>query len=228
MVAPGGATPVCALLFLAGCIDTTLVGVGSSGDSGGKGPTETGSTTGEDTAHETGAETGTGTNQETGGETGESKAPPPPIVLQGDCLDLWTSWADPEPTSPELDVVSVYESQDGRPGPTYVSVTRASPAVLVLSSRQSVDWQVTLSSNHGVAQILLTSYEPSTVTFVDGPGVPVVDLGYLHACAYEIPDTHPRSGCETDELQAAIEGEAGLPMASFQGCYMGGHFLIGE
>ena len=78
-----------------------------------------------------------------------------------------------------------------------------------------------------VDEVLVSSYEPTTVTFTGAGTAPVVSVGWIGACGYEIPDMDPYSGCETPDLQAIVEARTGLAMASFQGCYAGGDYVVG-
>lgn len=143
----------------------------------------------------------------------------------GLCDSGWTGWTGAGGAATELHVVAVYESQDGRPGPVTVNVGRTVSSWVGLSSAEPVDWQVGLADNASVVGVIVTSRDPSTVTFA-GPAVPVVDAGWLGACAYETPDSDPQSGCETLELEAALESVSGLVLSSFQGCYYGGTFAV--
>jgi hypothetical protein len=153
---------------------------------------------------------------------------PTPIDVSGVCTGgyPYTSWFDTAATEPELHVVGVYESQNGPGGEVEVKVTRTAESTLVLTSYSAVDWQIDLDAAHDVTEILISSYDLSTYTFTGAGTAPVVYVGWIGACAYEIPDTDPYSGCETPDLQAIVEPRTGLKMASFQGCYSGGEYTI--
>ncbi|MDP2311684.1 MAG: hypothetical protein Q8P41_02170 [Pseudomonadota bacterium] len=162
-------------------------------------------------------------------DTGEEvdTEPPGPLTVDGVCDSYsFTSWADSASTVPELNVVGVYESQVSSPGPAYVTVGRNTEMVLFLTSYSGVDWQVDLDAGTNVTEIVVSSYDVSNVTFVSATTAPVTYAGWIGACAYEIPDMNPSSGCETPDLELAAEAYSGLAMSSFQGCYAGGEFTV--
>jgi hypothetical protein len=200
--------------------DTTPVDTADSADSG------TGQVDDTDTAVlvDTGDDT-------TPVDTGEDTRPTTTgaIAVTGRCgASTWTGWSDTAAAAPELHVVGMYESDGGSPGPAYVTFTRAAESILVLTSYSPVDWQVDLVAGTDVTRIIVSNYDapPSTVTFLSRTTAPVVNGGWVGACAYEIPDMDPTSGCETPDLQAILEAGTGLAMSSFQGCYSGGEFTV--
>lgn len=158
-------------------------------------------------------------------DTGEA---PGPVTVSGVCTSgyPWTGWTDAAATEPELHVVGVYESQLGTGGAVDVAVARTTTMVLALTSYSAVDWRVDLPAGTGVAEIVVSSYDPAGVTFVGAGTAPVTYVGWIGSCAYEIPDMDPYSGCETPDLRVDVEAYTGLPMASFQGCYAGGTFSV--
>jgi hypothetical protein len=159
-------------------------------------------------------------------DTGTS-TPDGPIALAGTCPSYpYTAWGDPSAAAPELHVVGMYESAFGSPGRADVSVVRTSEVVLALTSYSAVDWVVDLDAASFVTGIVVSDYGGvSTASFASSTTAPVT-YTRLGECAYEIPDMDPTSGCETPDLQVAVEAFTGLPMASFQGCYAGGTFEI--
>lgn len=175
-----------------------------------------------DTSIDTAIDTATDTATDTASET------PTPIVVEGLCTSgyPYTSASDPAATEPELNMVGVYESQAGTGGPVSVAVTRTTEMVLVLTSYSSVDWQIDLDAAHGVTEIVVSSYDTSTWTFTGAGTAPVTYVGWIGECGYEIPDMDPHSGCETPDLQAAVQAATGLVMSSFQGCYAGGDYRV--
>lgn len=236
------------LLFLSACIETGLIdqdGDKPAFDSGEPAAIETATDT-EETADTGASDDSVDVPQETAdspevdtvdtvGETAvdtevDTEPDPPGVIdVEGVCTGgyPYTEWSDAAATEPELHIIGVYESQAGSGGPVSVVVTRTAEIVLVLTSYSSVDWRVDLDAAHQVDEVLVSSYEPTTVTFTGAGTAPVVDVGWIGACGYEIPDMDPYSGCETPDLQAIVEARTGLAMASFQGCYAGGDYVVG-
>ncbi|MFN7145920.1 MAG: hypothetical protein ACK4YP_19240 [Myxococcota bacterium] len=235
------------VLLLAACIETNIhpgkpppddTGAVDTADTG---AVDSGADTGAidsaaDTAVDTGADTApveTGdvpvdTAIDTDTDTGEPDTDAPgPLVVDGFCSDggyVYTSWADESPAEPEMHLVGVYESREGDRGAVNVTVERNTRMVLALTSYSAVDWRVDLSPGTTVEEIVVSSYDASTVTFVSPTTAPVTYVGWL-GCGYAWPDAES-SGCETPDLQAAVESYTRLAMSSFQGCYAGGDFTI--
>lgn len=237
------------LYLLAACIDVGLVKQDDrpgAFDTGNDVPSDTSTdtsadTTGDtqDTEGETAPDTSddtseptTDTSVDTSGDTSSSEdtseEPPAAIVVEGVCTGgyPYSGYADPAATEPELNVVGVYESQSGTGGPVSVTVTRTAEMVLVLTSYSSVDWQIDLDAAHDVTEVIVSSYDVSTWAFTGAGTAPVTYVGWIGECGYEIPDMDPHSGCETPDLQAAVERRTGLAMSSFQGCYAGGDYRV--
>lgn len=237
------------LLALAACLDVSLTKIDdsqpvvsdSAGDTGSAPDTAVDTDTGDPPPDDTADTTLPGDSADTAApvdtavdtgpppDTGEEPDEPPPAISLTCYCDSgypYTAWSDAAATEPELHVIGMYESQYGYPGPAEVAVRRSADMVLVLTSYAGVDWQVDLEAVHGVSEIVVSYYDASTVTFVGAGTAPVTLVGWIGACAYEIPDLDPTSGCETPDLQAAAERYTGLAMASFQGCYAGGAFLV--
>lgn len=198
-----------------GPIDTGALDTGTPVDTADTEPVETG-----DTPLDTAIDTDTDTDEPDTDEPG-------PLVVDGFCSDAgyaYTSWAAESPAEPEMHLVGVYESREGDGGAVNVVVERNSRMVLALTSYSAVNWRVDISPGTTVEEIVVASYDAATVTFVSATTAPVTYAGWL-GCGYEWPDAYA-SGCETPELQAAVEAYTRLSMSSFQGCYAGGDFTI--
>jgi hypothetical protein len=130
--------------------------------------------------------------------------------------------------APELNIISSYEARSDHgngahpTGTTNVHIERSGPQVVVLSSYEPVEWNVTAAPGAQIVQLIATGYYTPTV---NAPaGVPVEILSYdasgeFVGCAYEFPDSDPFSGCETPEYFRFVEELTGLEVTSFHGCY---------
>lgn len=124
---------------------------------------------------------------------------------------------------PELIVASVYEAVNGV---VTVQVDRTSPMVLVLTAYEAVDWQVTFGPNTQVQQIVISGYEPQTITAPSG--VTVVNhspyVSHWLGCGYSYP--YNGGGCDTDMLFRKIETSTQMSLSHFAGTYAGTSFTI--
>ena len=131
------------------------------------------------------------------------------------------TWADPNPTDPELNIIGAYESDGGHgnpPGVTNVRIERQTRMTLVLSSYETVDWQITAASDAVIDEIILAGY--NSHIYSAPSGVPVTDLSgtmTLGACGYSLP--YNGGSCDTNVYIALTEARTGLSMSSFTGCY---------
>ena len=131
------------------------------------------------------------------------------------------TWADTQPSNPELNIIGAYESDGGHgnpPGVTNVHIERRSQMTLVLSSYEPVDWQVTAASGAVINEIILAGYNNHLATVPSG--VPVTDLSggtRLGACGYSLP--YNGGGCDTNIYISTTEAYTNMTMSSFTGCY---------
>lgn len=123
-----------------------------------------------------------------------------------------------DPTNPELHLMGVYEPTASR---ILVELDRDADVVLVLSSYSSVSWEVTATSRTRLSEVVVNSYEPSTVTAPHG--VPTTTTWY-RAYAYGWP--YVSGGSDTPALVAAIEADFGVALTSFTGCYQADGFRL--
>ena len=106
------------------------------------------------------------------------------------------------------------------------SVTIEQPGVhrLVLSAYEATNWHVSLAPGATVDAVYLYGYHAQTV---DLRGVPVVTRSYDQngqvACGYSYP--YNGQGCDTNQLLARVEAEAG-PVHDFHGCYHAGTWTL--
>jgi hypothetical protein len=125
-----------------------------------------------------------------------------------------------------IEAIGVYEgysaqsrSHDRNGRPVEVRVNSASsPVILVLSSYESVRWQVIPESGARIAAVLLSSHNPSQV---EGAGsARVVNIGQRYAYKQNTPH------------YSALDGEVfrytGKRIDFFQGRYQGKEFSVGE
>ncbi|HEV7609323.1 MAG TPA: hypothetical protein VGO61_18435 [Steroidobacteraceae bacterium] len=126
----------------------------------------------------------------------------------------------------QVEAVSVYEAVAMRapcvpssPGPVRVLVrpTRL-PVVLVLSSHQTVRWQLTLAPGAALNAVLLSGYGESTVA---GAGAAVVSsIGGFYA--------FKRGSAEFKHLESEVMRCTGRNIDGFQSDYAGDSFEIGQ
>jgi hypothetical protein len=126
----------------------------------------------------------------------------------------------------QVKAVSVYEAVAVRAPyatepaePVYV-VVRASqrPLVLVLSSHQTVQWDITLERGARLSAVLLSGYGESKVS---GAGdAPVTSIGGFYA--------FKRGSAEFKHLEKEVRRCTGRDIEGFQSEYAGHRFLIGD
>lgn len=151
--------------------------------------------------------------------------PERPEVSSADCeLDLWVPNGAPVP---ELNVLGVYEPEDGQS--VEVTVEREMEMTLVLGSYDAADWVVSAVEGATITEILVTGYHAQSVQ--GPPGVPVTIRSHDQSesrfgdyCGYAYPADE--SDCETDAVIAAVEEESGLRLSSFAGCYSSSEFTL--
>jgi hypothetical protein len=125
----------------------------------------------------------------------------------------------------QVEAVSVYEAvamnapcTTRAEGPVRVHV-RATPrsVVLVLSSHQAVEWQITLAPDASLAAVLLSGYGHSTVA---GAGLtPISSIGGFYA--------FKRGSAEFIHLEHEVLRCTGRSIDNFQSMYAGSAFEIG-
>jgi hypothetical protein len=153
-----------------------------------------------------------------------------PVVVTGTCTYPVTSWTDPEPTRPELNLVAMYESDLGHgagPGTTTVDVRRAGEMVLVLSSYEPVHWVVTASTATDLLEVVLNGYHAQSASVPSGVKVTersIATTGSWWHCGYQWPAS--TGGCDERRLVAEAERYSGLALSSFQGCYHGTAWVL--
>ena len=126
----------------------------------------------------------------------------------------------------QVNAVSVYEAvamgAPGAPrlhGPVRVLVRAAlRPVVLVLSSHQTVEWELTLAPGATLAAVLLSGYGESTVA---GAGCALVSsIGGFYA--------FKRGSAEFKHLEQEVMRCTGRNIEHFQSVYAGDTFEIGD
>jgi hypothetical protein len=126
----------------------------------------------------------------------------------------------------QIEAVSVYEAVAMRApctpraeGPVRVRVkATAHPVVLVLSSHQSVEWQLALAPEAQLEVVLLSGYGQSTVA---GAGLtPIASIGGFYA--------FKRGSAEYQHLEQEVLRYTGRNIDHFQSMYAGSSFDIGE
>ena len=126
----------------------------------------------------------------------------------------------------QVEAVSVYEAvamrAPGAPrayGPVKVLVRAAlRPVVLVLSSHQTVEWQLTLAPGATLAAVLIAGYGESTVT---GAGNALVSsIGGFYA--------FKRGSVEFKHLEREVLRCTGRNIENFQSLYAGNVFEVGS
>jgi hypothetical protein len=127
--------------------------------------------------------------------------------------------------SAQVEAISVYEPVDARaaaspagPGVVRVSIRRTTrPVVLVLSSHQSVEWQLDVAPDAELEAVLLAGYGESTVA---GAGDALVtSIGGFYA--------FKRGSAEFRHLEDEVLRCTGRNIENFQSVYSGGRFEIG-
>jgi hypothetical protein len=128
----------------------------------------------------------------------------------------------------EIHAVGVYEAEGSSRGagasavrfkrPVNVMLRRSSkPIVLVLASYEAVEWRISGGSAAKLQTVLLSGYNPSTVT---GAGsVRVINIG--NSYAYEI------GSAGYGGLQREVARWTGKTIGTFQGKYSGSTFMVG-
>jgi hypothetical protein len=126
----------------------------------------------------------------------------------------------------QVEAVSVYEAVVMRPpssprkqGPVRVIVRHTPrPVVLVLSSHQTVEWQLQVEPGAELKAVLLSGYGESTVA---GAGnAPISSIGGFYA--------FKRGSAEFKHLEAEVMRCTGHTIENFQSVYAGSQFEIGE
>jgi hypothetical protein len=126
----------------------------------------------------------------------------------------------------QVEAVSVYEAVAMRPpssprrhGPVRVIVRRTlRPVVLVLSSHQTVEWQIEIAPGAELKAVLISGYGESTVA---GAGnAPISSIGGFYA--------FKRGSAEFKHLEVEVMRCTGHNIENFQSVYAGNSFEIGE
>lgn len=130
----------------------------------------------------------------------------------------------PRPADTQVEVISVYESANGRhgsgvhlPGVINIDVQRSKmPLTLVLTSYEPITWKLNRQPGANIRQVLLSSYHPSTVEDSGKAKVVVIKAGYN----YQFSGRRP--------LSADIRNLTGATEGFFQGTYSGERFSVGN
>jgi hypothetical protein len=126
----------------------------------------------------------------------------------------------------QVEAVSVYEAValrvpcvPAKQGPVKVLVgSTPRPVVLVLSSHQSVQWDLTVAPGAMLKAVLLSGYGESTVS---GAGnAQISSIGGFYA--------FKRGSAEFQHLEREVMRCTGRPIENFQSVYAGHSFEIGE
>jgi hypothetical protein len=122
--------------------------------------------------------------------------------------------------SPEVHVVSIYETSSNHSGVGHarVAIERPGRHVLVLSAYEATSWHITLAHNARVHAVHLIGYEHQTV---DLPNVPVT---YDQGCGYSYP--YNGGGCDTNALFDLVKARANLGLTTFHGCYQASQWTL--
>jgi hypothetical protein len=126
--------------------------------------------------------------------------------------------------SPEVHVIGIYEtssshSADNHPsGNASVTINRPGNHILVLSAYEPTNWHVSLAAGATVRAVQLFGYYAQTV---DLAGVPVTRGT---ACGYSYP--YNGGGCDTNQLLASAEAQAGTGLTTFHGCYQASDWTL--
>lgn len=127
-------------------------------------------------------------------------------------------------TGARVEAIGVYESSKrlpqgpgNQPGQIRVDIRPSSqPQVLILSSYESVRWQLNPQPGSQIKLILTSSYYPA---FVEGAGsIPVAAISTAHA--------YRRDSEDYGLLMREVQRLTLQPIANFQGSYYGEHFSI--
>jgi hypothetical protein len=125
----------------------------------------------------------------------------------------------------QVEAVSVYEAVAMRPpssphkhGPVRVIVRRtAQPVVLVLSSHQTVEWELEIAEGAELKAVLLSGYGESTVA--GALAAPISSIGGFYA--------FKRGSAEFRHLEDEVRRCTGRAIDNFQSVYAGHTFEIG-
>ncbi len=155
-----------------------------------------------------------------------------PAVSESNCSGRFYTWAEAEPSDPELNVISLYQADVGSEGSTgsvAVNIERETTMTLVLASYHSVDWTVTTAAGTTIKEILVTGYHAQSVIAPRGVSVSIRSFeqtmsNYGFWCGYTYPYTG--DGCNTSKLISGVESESGLALNSFSGCYSATEFTL--
>jgi hypothetical protein len=122
--------------------------------------------------------------------------------------------------SPEVHVIGIYEtsSNHGETGNASVTIDRPGDHILVLSAYEPTNWHVSLAAGATVRAVQLFGYSAQTV---DLAGVPVTRGT---ACGYSYP--YNGGGCDTNQLLALAEAQAGAGLRTFHGCYQASSWTL--
>lgn len=160
-------------------------------------------------------------------DPGPQGIPSTPAPIQATCASGdFSSYGAPVSGGAELHVIGMY--QPSAPGGTVsVHVERQGDIVLALATYSAASFQVTAGPGASISRIVLSSYEPSSVSAP--AGVPVdshvfeVNGSWLDT-GYAWPNAP--GGTDTQALVEAVESITGRELTSFGGCYAGSAFTL--
>src|SRR5262245_19352682 len=132
----------------------------------------------------------------------------------------------------EMHVIGVYWAKDFVAGNKRVDVevrSTAKPVTLVLTSYFSVDWQIKLADGARLKNVILSGYNPQEIQGVPA-GVPVVNRSYFPDDGSRRKDgwfwAYQWNTVAWREMVRRLNDLTALPLASFQGAYEGGSFVV--
>ena len=144
-----------------------------------------------------------------------------------------TYYTSPQPISPEIHLLGVYETHSGHsfnyhpPGAAQVTIigTTNVPVHLVLSSYEPVNWTLLGSSVAQVASVLVNSHYPGTVAGISSSKViNRTGVNSLGAYGYAWPSSS--GGSNTPLLVNNVQALLGAPISTFSGAYSASKFTV--
>lgn len=117
-------------------------------------------------------------------------------------------------------MIAMYETSGNHSvtGDASVVIERPGEHILVLSAYVATNWHVRLATGATVRAVELLGYDPQTV---DLGSVPVTRGT---ACGYSYP--YNGGGCDTNQLLALAEAQAGVGLTTFHGCYQASSWTL--
>jgi hypothetical protein len=138
-----------------------------------------------------------------------------------------TSYYSPQPESPEVHLIGVYQGTSSHISPGAITVHVAPPSnqamvpmVLVLSSYLPETWTLDVHAGAQISEIVLNGFGGAQ-TIIGSGAIPVINrspgVNSLGAYAYAWPSA--TGGSDTPALVTAVQNLVGSPLTSFTGAY---------